>query len=109
MPHTQGEWGYDPNTHHVVSITAFEEWCHGLVDEDEAPIPKRVFCTIGAMGGDDVHADLALIIAAPKLLAACKEMLDAASWTQKLVARQKVKDAVAQAQSWDLTPKLQEK
>jgi hypothetical protein len=78
MPATPGPWAYDPDTSHIISTTAFEDWSLDLPDEE--PVPKRVLCLISAMGGDDSQADLALLVAAPKLLRALHAVIDGAAW-----------------------------
>ena len=70
MAHTKGPWAHDPETHHIVSTTESEGWSVDL--EEDPPVPKRIVCLYGAMGGDDSRADLALMTAAPELL----EMVD---------------------------------
>lgn len=75
MAHTEGPWAYDDDTHNIVSTTIFEEWSTDLEDED--PVPKRVLCVYGAMGGEDNRADLALFVASAELLSMVKRFVDA--------------------------------
>lgn len=74
MAHTEGPWAFDDDTHHIVSTTTFEEWSTDLEDED--PVPKRILCVYGAMGGEDNRADLALFIASAELLSVVKRFVD---------------------------------
>ncbi len=75
MAHTEGPWAYDDDTHNIVSTTTFEGWSTDLEDED--PVPKRILCVYGAMGGEDNRADLALFVASEELLSMVKRFVDA--------------------------------
>jgi hypothetical protein len=61
--HTPGPWRYDPSR---VAIVA------GPEDD-----PVYVIVTRGAMGGEDVRADIALMVAAPELLSAARGAVEA--------------------------------
>jgi len=63
MSHTPGPWKYEDNK--IVSTTQYEP----RYEEDE-PTNVTVVNLLGAMGGDDVSADIRLIATAPELLEA---------------------------------------
>ena len=66
MSHTPGPWKYEDNK--IVSTTQYEP----RYEEDE-PTNVTVVNLLGAMGGDDVSADIRLIAAAPTMLNALIE------------------------------------
>ena len=66
MKYTQGKWAFDEKRNTIYSTT---EW---LVEpskvDDEEGVPIDVISTFSAMCGDDIMADIKLIIVAPELL-----------------------------------------
>lgn len=77
MPHTKGPWALRTSTMHIVSTVEHEEYSPHLFDKEEPIELKRVICIYGAMG-DNSEANLALMIAAPKLLETAKALLESA-------------------------------
>jgi hypothetical protein len=65
--HTPGPWRHDSEKSAIVSETAMEDWS---LDPEifDAPVPRTVISTFGAMGGDDSAADAQLLAAAPEML-----------------------------------------
>jgi hypothetical protein len=66
MPHTSGDWIFNPINY---SIESTAEWIvHPDEENDEEGIPVQVVSTFGSMGGNDTMADIKLICAAPRML-----------------------------------------
>lgn len=69
--YTEGPWYYDKEYNRIMSS---KEW---FIEpsEDLDGVHTTVIETFGAMGGNDTAADIALICAAPELLALAKAIL----------------------------------
>ena len=70
--HTPGPWRYSKK-HLAIVSDCYPDWADAS-DPDQEKITK--VCTlIGAMGGHNGDADLAVMVAAPELLAALSDLL----------------------------------
>lgn len=73
MAHTPGPWRYDPARNSIVTDAILFD----VLGNGSEMQPQDVISTFGAMSGDDINADIALIVAAPILLAALEKLHDA--------------------------------
>ena len=66
--HTPGPWAHDKRLNLIYSQSAY--LVTPSIFDDEEGVPMTVISTFAAMGGNDIEADVALIVAAPEMLGA---------------------------------------